>query len=53
MMTRILPTPPFLGLSNVNVTPNIGSRIHWSVPRQTSCAVENLTGVMAAKKPSP
>lgn len=42
---------PLLGLSNVILTPHIGSRTHESVQRQASCAVENLTRFLAGKKP--
>lgn len=42
---------PLLGLSNVIITPHIGSRTHESVQRQASCAVDNLTLVLAGRKP--
>ncbi|MSU33980.1 MAG: 3-phosphoglycerate dehydrogenase [Pedosphaera sp.] len=42
---------PLLGLPNVVITPHIGSRTHESVQRQASCAVENLTLLLAGKKP--
>ena len=45
------PDHPLLGLSNVIVTPHIGSRTHESVQRQASCAVENLTLFLAGKRP--
>ena len=42
---------PLLGLSNVIITPHIGSRTHESVQRQATCAVENLTLFLAGRPP--
>jgi D-3-phosphoglycerate dehydrogenase len=42
---------PLLTLSNVVITPHIGSRTYESVVRQASCAVENLTRFLAGQKP--
>ena len=42
---------PLLKLTNVVITPHIGSRTYESVVRQASCAVENLTLFLAGKKP--
>jgi phosphoglycerate dehydrogenase-like enzyme len=45
------PNHPLLGLPNAIITPHIGSRTYESVVRQATCAVENLTLLLAGQKP--
>jgi len=44
----VQPDNPLLGLSNVHLTPHIGSRTHESVVRQGTAAVDNLIGALKA-----
>ena len=45
------PDYPLLKLSNVIVTPHIGSRTYESVVRQATCAVKNLILAMSGEEP--
>jgi D-3-phosphoglycerate dehydrogenase len=44
----VQPDNPLLGLSNVHLTPHIGSRTHESVVRQGTAAVDNLIEALKA-----
>jgi D-3-phosphoglycerate dehydrogenase len=45
----VQPDNPLLGLSNVHLTPHVGSRTYESVVRQGSAAVDNLINALTQR----